>query len=224
MNATADLFIERLSNALSKHKRPEQTFCSLSDSSSDRLLQRPSPHEYQEERAAQVAAPLTNTEDSSRITVLIFRLCQEWFALPASLCRQVLPATPAHTLPHRSNSTLIGIINVAGEMLLKVFLKEVLGKLSDYALDTQSDESCDRAYPRMVIVEKMKTDGTLAVWAFEVDELEGVCSVETNRLEKPAVGNSVGSACTHKVFRWQAHSVSLLDEERLFGRLERQAL
>ena len=208
----------------------DQNSLSSVASASARLLQRFSPLDYREVQASALARPLPSLEVSGRVTVLVFRLRQEWFALAASLCRQVLSPLPAHTLPHRSNSTLIGTVNVAGQMRLKVSLSDLLGlDLLGSARNKFADNVPHRdAYPRMVVVERMnaaKTDATKTeTWVFEVDELEGIISLEADRLEVPAVDAQISGNLTHRVFCWQAASVSWLDDERLFAALRQQAL
>ncbi|MEL6553423.1 MAG: chemotaxis protein CheW [Cyanobacteria bacterium J06621_11] len=228
---------------LSEHDLSGQAVCALSESSSSRLLQRLSPLDYREAQTAQLAAPLPNTRSSERMAVLIFRLCQEWFALPASLCRQVLAPIPAHTLPHRSNSTLIGVVNVSGQMLLKVSLFALLGGLSDVPIESsqsgkeiaQSKRSGEaalssrlEAYARMVVLEKAGAEGSTEVWVFEVDELEGIGAVALDCLELPAAvpvnSAQVSSTYTRRIFLWQGIPVNLLDDDRLFEALRQHAL
>jgi len=198
------------------------------------LLHRSILTEALDERTAQLAAPLPRTRQSNMLSVLVFRLRREWFALSASLCRQVISPMAAHTLPHRSNGTLLGVVNVRGQMLLKVSLLEVLG-LPFAASDSDCTEpvsghglkggAAAKAYPRMVVIEQALPSGGSDVWVFEVDELDGIHPIELNALESPAAGVQMSaSACTRRVFLWQNRRVSLLDDTQLINTLRQRAL
>lgn len=195
------------------------------------LLQRPLSAEAQREQTAQLAIPLPNTCNSDVRSVLVFRLGKEWFALPAGLCRQVLSPLPAHTLPHRSNATLLGVVNVRGQMLLKVSFLEVLGLGAAISQEAHKDNSlATKVYPRMVVIEKALSGKACSelgsdIWVFEVDELDGIHPIELAVLESPAVGvQSSAYSCTQQVFLWQDRRVSLLDDTRLFDALRQRAL
>lgn len=187
------------------------------------LLQRSVSLEHLTAQAARLAQPLSQTTASESRSVLVFRLGREWFALPASCCQQVLIPVPAHTLPHRANATLLGVVNVEGQMLLKVSLREIL----DYQLGTAqlgSGQSGPKVYPRMVVIERTAADEP-ETWVFDVDELEGIQTVLEDRLEAVAAGvTAANSACTHRVFVWAEQRVSLLDDNRLFEALRQRAL
>lgn len=203
------------------------------NTSTTTLLQRSIPAAVIKERTAQLRAPLTQADQLNACSVLVFRLGQEWFALSADLCRQVLSPLVAHTLPHRSNSTLLGIVNVRGQMLLKVSFLAVLGLSATDAspLDGMNKEKqldlhvATKVYPRMVVIEKNLPAGHSDVWAFDVDELDGIHSISIDTLESPAAGVQTSPAtCTRRVFLWQKRRVSLLDETQLFDALRRRAL
>ncbi|MEL6158326.1 MAG: chemotaxis protein CheW [Cyanobacteria bacterium J06623_5] len=196
------------------------------------LLQRPMSAEYLAEQTAQLATALPKTGAGETCSAMIFRLGREWFALPAGLCVQVLPPVPAHTLPHRSNSTLLGVVNVRGQMLLKVSLIEILG-LTPHATANYAPEAPDNSiaeakgkiYPRMMVVEKLDGQGDSDVWVFEVDELDGIHAIGHDQLESAAAGIKTDAiACTSQVFLWQGHRVNYLEDEQLFEALRQRAL
>lgn len=192
------------------------------------LLQRPMPADYGAEQTAQLAAPLSLGESANVCSLLIFRLCEEWFALSAGLCSQVLSPLKAHTLPHRSNDTLLGIVNVRGQMLLKVSLQSVLSLQTDHqafvVADQRSQARATQAYKRMVVLEKAAANGP-EVWVFEVDELEGIHSVSLDTLESPPAGVEASTEThTRQIFLWQERRINWLDDSRLFEALRQCAL
>lgn len=181
------------------------------------LLQRPLPDDYRAQQTTQLTIPQHRSEASGAFSALIFRLAQEWFALPAGLCHQVLLPVTAHTLPHRSNATLLGVVNVRGQMLLKVSLSNLLGL-------SASQTNNAHIYPRMVVIEKTTQTGESDRWVFDVDELDGIHTVARNQIEPPAAGVKSAIACTQNLFVWQEKRVNLLDDHRLFEALRQQAL
>lgn len=197
-------------------------------SASASLLQRPISAAALRDRTAQLATPLPQTGQSDLCSVLVFRLGREWFAISASLCCQVMSPLAAHTLPHCSNGTLLGVVNVRGQMLLKVSLLEVLGLSSTLsnAAATETEESPrTQVYPRMVVIEKTVSAGGSDVWVFEVDELDGIHSIALDDLAAPAAGVQLSAAtCTRRVFLWQNRRVSLLDDAGLFNAVRLRAL
>ena len=188
-------------------------------SASTRLLGRAIPANYRAAQTEQIAQS-QQVAAASKVSALIFRLGHEWFALPSVLCHQVLEPLTAHTIPHRSNQTLLGVVNVRGQMLLKVSLLQVLGLSRD-----TSDATTVKHCPRMVVVEKAMESGGSDTWVFDVDELYGIQPVLFSELEPPATGTGNSPAtCTRYLFLWQGIRVNFLDDIRLFETLRQQAL
>ncbi len=200
------------------------------------LLNRLPPAGYREQQTQRVATRWHKGDRTQLFSAMIFRLGREWLALPAGLCQQVLSPLPAHRLPHRSNSTLLGIINVRGQLLLKVSLFEILGvspqqaanserSVDSKTVDSKTDKESMKAYPRMLVIEKQSEDGEVDSWVFDVDELHGIHAVAFSQLSPAAPGvSTVAHPCIRDVFAWQNQQVSFLDDVRLFEALRQQAL
>ncbi|MEO1386307.1 MAG: chemotaxis protein CheW [Cyanobacteria bacterium J06634_6] len=207
------------------------------NTASNLLLLRSIPADYRAEQTAALAAPQMGNNHTAVCSLLIFRLAKEWFALSAKLCRQVLSPLTAHTLPHRSNDTLQGIVNVNGQMLLKVSLRSLLNLPAAQANRPTKNQSCNRlghrtkqAYQRTIVLEKSAPEQKgpnqrTEVWVFNVDELDGIHSIALETLESPPVSVEASAAtCTHRIFLWQGHRVSWLNDTRLFEALRIRAL
>ena len=193
------------------------------------LLARSAPPAYAAEQTAQLAAPAQSSARGDILLALIFRLGREWLAVPSRVCQQVLPPVSPHTLPHRSNQTLLGMVNVRGQLLLKVSLLETLGLTVVDATSAAAIAKQRQGYPRMLVVESsVESDaGTrhLDVWAFDVDELSGIYPVALGQLETAANGVTTrAETCTRYVFSWQDQQVNLLDDSQLFKSLRQRAL
>ncbi len=213
--------------------------CAVYTAAGAQLLQRAALPQYRNEQTEQIAAIQKPYDSSQLLSVLIFRLAHEWLALPAGLCQQIVTPIAHHTLPHRSNATLLGIVNIRGQLLLKVSLLAVLG-LDSGSMRSQKNRSeknispeSTHIYPRMLVIEKPnkaskeapKETGEADTWVFDVDELYGLHSVAFNQLETAAAGiSSAVESCTQQVFSWQGKPVNFLNDVRLFEALRQQAL
>jgi chemotaxis-related protein WspD len=139
------------------------------------------------------------------VSVLIFRLGVEWLAFRAHTVAEVTNPRPVHRVPHRSNETFVGLVNLRGQVQLCVSLHGLLGVTAPVA-------------PTRLIVLR---DGDRAeTWAFAADEVFGVQNVLRSRLRgvpstlaNPTVGFS------QAVFSWNEWSVGLIDEQRVFSTL-----
>jgi chemotaxis-related protein WspD len=139
------------------------------------------------------------------ISVLIFRLAEEWLAFRTQAVVEVTLPRPVHRVPHRSNSLLAGIVNLRGQIQLCVSLH---GLLSVAATVSSS-----------WLVVLRDTDRA-ENWVFAADEVIGIRRVPRSQwrsvpstLINPAVGFS------QAVLAWDGRSVGLLDEQRVFTAL-----
>jgi chemotaxis-related protein WspD len=178
------------------------------------LLDRPAPPDYIESLAAQFsqiqALDRQAQQQAAMLNLVIFRLGAEWWAIAAQFIRETALTSPIHSLPHRSNEILKGIINVRGELMLYVALSGLL-----------SVATGDREAAREILV----AEANGSTWVFGVDELLGLQQVSTQALKPPpATLSQTKTACTQAIFTWQGKSVNLLEGELLFYRIERRAL
>ncbi|HLO85116.1 MAG TPA: chemotaxis protein CheW, partial [Nostocaceae cyanobacterium] len=161
-------------------------------------------------RAVQTKALPTAT-----LKVVIFRLQQEWLALPAQIFQETTIPSPVHTLPHRSNQILRGLVNIRGELYLCISLTHLLNlEISDGKLPSFSPV----VYSRMVVVQD-----TGQTWVFSVDELYGLHQISPEKLIDPPSNNtSTSRTYTKGLFPWQSYTVSYLDAELLFSTLAKK--
>ena len=201
---------------------------------STQLLSRPLSTDYQAQQTQQIAAP-PSTDTVEQITVMIFRLDSEWFALRAKVCQQVVKPVVAHKIPHRTNQTLQGVVNINGQMLLKVSLAAAMGLSADtgskgLAKFSTAYSDCAQPYNRTVVIEQIRESNAAnreqwhrEAWVFEADELVGIYAISKHTLELPTSGAKL-SACTVHLFSWKNVRVSFLDDVRLFELLRQKAL
>ncbi len=171
------------------------------------------------------------TQLGETISVIIFRLGVEWLALSAKFFKEVTQPCVIHTIPHRSNEILLGIVNIRGEILICVSLSNLLG-LEDNLANSGSEPSkiqqpltrksktnvSSVMYQRMVVVE---IEGNR--WVFPVDEIFTVQRFHANELlDAPAVISNTTYTYTKWIINWQDKKVNYLDDELLFYTLNRK--
>ncbi|HEY9805931.1 MAG TPA: chemotaxis protein CheW [Candidatus Obscuribacterales bacterium] len=179
------------------------------------LLEREIPANYQLEWATSVAGEKTEPA-AGTLSVVIFRLGQEWLALSALLFQEITPVSSVRTLPHRSNQIFQGLVNIRGELQLCVSLQDLLGIERETTRATPQHAT----YQRMVVVQSQKSN-----WVFPVDEVYGVQRIRSEDLRNlPATLSNAKDTYTKGIIHWQDHSVSYLDDELLFYTLNRRIL
>jgi len=143
-------------------------------------------------------------------SVVIFRIGSEWLALSTALFKEVAELRAIHSLPHRRNGTVQGVVNIRGELLICVALDQLLG----LTLATVAKRGVQR---RLLVVSR---DGERVVFA--VDEVHGTQRFHEQELtEVPATIAKATAKYTRAVLPWQKKSVGVLDDELLFYTLHR---
>jgi chemotaxis-related protein WspD len=139
------------------------------------------------------------------VSVLIFRLGEEWLAFRTQAVAEVTLPRPVHRIPHRSNAILAGIVNLQGQGQLCVSLHSLLSVAT-------------AGTPSWLVV--LRDTEQAENWVFAADLVVGVRRIPRaqwrsvpSTLINPAVGYS------HAILSWNGHSVGLLDEQRVFTAL-----
>ena len=158
------------------------------------------------QRAEHYALPKI-AERPGTIGVVIFRVGAEWLALPATVWREVGAPRPIHSLPHRRDQVVRGVVNIRGELLVCVALGTALGVA----------EAAPASAPRLAVVQR---GGERFVFA--ADEIAGLHRYDPAELT-PAPGTlaRTQAACTRGMIAWENRAVGLLDEDRVFQTLNR---
>lgn len=184
------------------------------------LLDREAPQGYLDEWMNLLTTSVAATHrlaSTDTISVGIFRLEGEWLALPAQLFKEVTQPCVIHTLPHRSNAILMGLVSIRGEIQMCISLKALL-ELETGEANRQAISPV--VYKRMVVVDK---EGSR--WVFPVDEIYGIHRFHSDELRNaPATVSQVPETYTKGIFNWREQRVSYLDDELLFYMLNKKVL
>ncbi len=180
--------------------------CAVFSAAGRRFLDAPSPPGYVEEWTERLALPI-DEEAADLVGVLIFRLAEEWLALPLRSLVEVTAEKAIHRVPHRTG-LLAGLVNIRGELTLCAHLWKVLGLPAAPVGKPSGAE-------RMLVVRRESER-----WVLGVDSIERVHRLPQADLGRPpATLGRAASHLTRAVFAWENRSVGLLDEERLFEAL-----
>jgi len=181
------------------------------------FFDRPAPAGYLDAWRDVLQQPVT-AGDIDTTSVLVFRLGGEWLALPGAALVEVTTTRPVHRVPHRSDKTLVGLVNIRGQLQVCVSLCDLLG--------LEPPPSAVTAVPvggplaRLLVIER-QSGGGVERWVFGVDEVAGVHRLARTALR--AVPSTVGAAArrsTRALFDWQERTVGLLDEGWLMDGLQ----
>jgi len=158
-------------------------------------------------------SPQHNAGDLT-VSLLLFRIGEEWLALPTAIFEEITEHSTVHSLPHRHNAVVLGIVNIRGALVTCVSLAAVLGIACD---DGGRRTARQQLLQRMLVV---KRNGHTSV--FPADEVHGTLRVASAAYKPvPTTLARAAGHFTHAVIQWQDRSVGLLDEELVFHTLDR---
>lgn len=176
--------------------------CPVFASAGRRFLDAPPPPEYSEEWAERLAAPEDEIAEGV-LSALVFRLGDEWLALPVGVLVEITEPRKPHRVPHRGG-LLAGLVNIRGELHLCVRLDLVLG------IDPPAEPTVD--HPRLIAIRRDADS-----WVFPADEVDQVHRVLASDLgSSPPTLSRSSARLTRGVFNRDGRAIGLLDEERLF--------
>lgn len=150
--------------------------CSVYGNAAQLNLQRAVGDGYQREWAEHFRQPLESDaqHDSSS---LVFRIGDEWLALPTSMFVLVAPHALPHRLPHRDARGLAGVVNVGGKLYPCIALAELLGISS-----AQTVPRTDRhTFARLLLVQWEQQS-----YALPVADLHGIVRHASAAVQAPA--------------------------------------
>jgi len=175
------------------------------------LLERNLPLEYLNEWTKVIAVKKTE-EPPGTVSVVIFRICEEWLALSTKLFTKIIDPVPFHSLPHRKNPVLLGLVNFNGELQLCISLKNLLDLKGN-----QEKPKEKKGYKRMMVINHNGHQ-----WVFPVDEIHGIYRVPPDNFQNiPVTVKKSGTSFTSSIFSWENKNVALIEDELVFTTLQR---
>ena len=184
--------------------------CPVSAAAARGFFERPAPEGYLDEWTRLLAEPDAPPR-SNDVSVLILRLGSEWLALRTRVIVEVTTPRPVHHIPHRSGTTLVGMVNLRGQLHLLVSLHGLLG----VEAGEEADHAPTAATRRLVVMSQAGQS-----WVFAAEDVRGVKRFSRDQLS--AVPSNLANpsySFSQAVILWEEHSVGFLDDQRVFAAL-----
>lgn len=181
------------------------------------LLSRDAPPEYITEWTHRLAQ-VHEAKSTDVHTALLFRLGEEWLALPAARIREIAESRQPHPLPHR-RGIVQGLISVRSELLVSISLATFLGLKgsADVTHERENGVSAPRSQEQMVVV--VTDRGPLA---FAADEVFGFHRFHDEELrEVPSTLAQSTATYTLSMLPWKDGTAGYLNDQLLFHAINR---
>ena len=185
--------------------------CPVYVNAGSHLFNRAPPQAWLDEHKARLAE-LDVPLECDTITVLIFRLGDEWLAFDVRSVLEVAEPKTVHRVPHRTGTHLEGVVNIRGELQLCVSLSRLLN------LTAASQATAEAlAMQRFLVAEHGRQR-----WVFPVEQVSGVHRLGwRQRTELPATVRRSSARLSRHVYDWEGKFVCHLDADRVFAALQR---
>lgn len=183
--------------------------CEVYSQAGSQLLSRPAEKEYLNEWKTNLSEPRTNKNINLK-SALVFRMGDEWFGLASRFVKEITHCDKHHTLPHRKNNVLRGLVNVRGELLLDVSL----GYLFKV---TKSETQNKFIKERYVVID----DGE-EKFAFPVTEAREIIHFEHSKMRETPTTLRKDTSCFVKgIIRHKKTDIGILDSDLVFTALHK---
>ena len=181
--------------------------CARYSSAGRSMLEHPMTADYRDEWTERLASA-RQTRQAGSNALLLFRLGDEWLGLGCLHVQEVSEMRSIHSLPHRTDSLVKGIVNIRGELKLCVSIGSLLQldkSQEDYRVDHE-------IHQRMIHI--LKDDQS---FVFPVSEVHGIHHYPDKALKPaPATLSKSRQSFTAGVLSWEQRHVGVLDHELLF--------
>jgi len=186
--------------------------CDRYSAAGRQMLERPVPATYRQEWTERFTHVKHNRKGASK-SVLLFRLGDEWLGIGSMFVNEITPMRTIHSLPHRNDSLVKGLVNIRGELKICVSI----GSLLQLEKARESYTTDHEILERMIFISK---DGQSFV--IPVSEVHGVYHYTDSALQAtPATVAKSRHSYTSGILGWDNRHVGVLDHELLFYALTR---
>ena len=193
---------EKLTNYIHCHN------CEFYADAGRRILERRIPDTY-ESTWANIYAQEKEEQVTGTESITIFRLGSEWMALPTRTIKEITEIQTIHSIPHRENPVLRGLVNLRGQLHICVSLGHLLGIEKAEKI---SNTASSRIYNRMLNIGTDTED-----FVFVVSEVKETYRVDPMTLSPaPSTITKAKGSFTRGIIKWNDNDIAYLDSELLF--------
>ena len=180
------------------------------------LSEQPAPpfyvHEFPQQQADWAAYYALNSvrrtaDDTSLGMAMLFRLADEWLALPVEVTQEIVEPQPPRSLPHRRGELVLGVINLRGELVICFSLARLLGIAAASAAAPGKPAPGRMIFPRMIVIG---SPGRRV--AFPADEVHGIHRFyRSDQTAPPATLTRAARSFCRATLAWNGLLVGALD-------------
>ncbi|RDH81225.1 MAG: hypothetical protein DIZ80_14055 [endosymbiont of Galathealinum brachiosum] len=183
--------------------------CEIYSQAGSLLLSRPAEESYLSEWKNNLNQQRQNKNINLK-SALVFRMGDEWFALASKFVKEITHCDKHHSLPHRKNQVLRGLVNVHGELLLNVSLG-YLFKIS------KSENQSKYTHERYIVI-----DDNEELFAFPVTEAREIIHYNMQDVQAtPSTINKDTSCFINGIIRHKDTDVGILNSDLVFSALHK---
>jgi chemotaxis-related protein WspD len=178
------------------------------------VFERIAPSGYLSQWRKEISAKAVREEERTK-SVLIFRVFNEWFGLPAKVLNEVANERTMHRIPRNTNRYISGVVNINGEISICYSLKELLGISSDAGMRNENKGSQEK--PRRLIVIYLADK----CYVFPVDEVKGLrWYADSDLLPLPSTLNTENSHLLLGSIRQEGQQAAIFNMHKFQEKLE----
>ena len=190
--------------------------CPVFSSEGKRVLDRLAPVGYLKDWRKTLAIKKRDQAVDTQ-SVLIFRVCEEWFALPAGCLHEIAEKRAVHRIPRNINTDIAGVVNIGGEIRVCYSLKSILGISED---SEEGGKNKPVSTGRFIVA--LLGNQYYVFFADQISELSMYNDGEV--LPVPATLKYKGKNFISGVIRHNKNNVAVLDADEIQCKLEEMRL
>lgn len=155
-------------------------------------------------------------DDSKTNSILVFRVGNEWFALPAEILSEVSNERSVHRIPRNMNRFISGVVNINGEIKVCYSFSDLL----ELNVINEKVEKSDVYQPRRLIVIELSE----LHYVFLVDEVKGLhWYADSDLLPVPATLNAENALLLLGAVKQFDHQIAVFNINEFQKKLEGSA-
>ncbi len=194
--------------------------CQVFSASARIILDVPAPADSRQIATEHFARPaeaeIGHAVGAEMQSVIVFRLRTEWYAIHTAVCLEIAAVRPIHSLPHRRDAAVLGVVNMQGALLACISLAIIVG------VSARAEANPAQSRPRAAVPRLLVARSAADAVVFPVDEVQGMARFRTRDLKDvPATLVHARATYTRALVPLGERWAGLLDEQLLFSAVER---
>lgn len=166
-----------------------------------KLFERPLSEDDREEWREILARKEQQLISPKAVSLFIFRLGQEWYALSTQKIREIALKTPIHTLPHLQPPPFLGLVVLHGELYSCLSLHSLFSGIQE-----------EDASSHLIFLSGNRGED----WAFPIEEIRNIHSIPLSHLSAPPLPKN-STSLLRATFSFKKEKVGVIDDEKLFS-------